>query len=131
MLIALPNFRWKFYLYLVHVEERIFDLPKERKDVVTFFETNFPDSIDVIPELVKIKILLVLGNHEMFSWTYGDKVALIVMPVMLFCGQGMNVGFEDISILKEMMEKYRTETSEYENAESQMQMPLRARTGIF
>jgi 2-polyprenyl-6-methoxyphenol hydroxylase-like FAD-dependent oxidoreductase len=32
------------------------------------------------------------------------------MPVMLFYGQGMNVGFEDISILKEMMEKYRTET---------------------
>jgi kynurenine 3-monooxygenase len=34
------------------LRERILDLLKERKDVVTF-ETNFPDSIDVIPELAE------------------------------------------------------------------------------
>jgi kynurenine 3-monooxygenase len=39
-------------LYLVHAfEGENFDLLKERKDVT--FETNFPDSIDVIPELAE------------------------------------------------------------------------------
>jgi kynurenine 3-monooxygenase len=44
----------------------------------------------------------------MFSWTYGDKVALIgdACHAIVPYGQGMNAGFEDISILYEMMEKY-------------------------
>jgi kynurenine 3-monooxygenase len=41
-----------------------------------------------------------------FPWTYGDKVALIgdachaIVPFMV---KGMNAGFEDITILYEMM----------------------------
>jgi kynurenine 3-monooxygenase len=42
-----------------------------------------------------------------YPWTYEDKVALVI-PVMQSClyGQGMNAGFEDISVLYEMIEKY-------------------------
>jgi kynurenine 3-monooxygenase len=38
----------------------------------------------------------------MFSLTYGDKVALIgdASCYCAFYGQGMNAGFEDISILQ-------------------------------
>jgi kynurenine 3-monooxygenase len=43
-----------------------------------------------------------------YPWTYEDKVALIGDSVMQSClyGQGMNAGFEDISVLYEMIEKY-------------------------
>jgi kynurenine 3-monooxygenase len=44
-----------------------------------------------------------------YPWTYEDKVALIgdaSHAIVPFYGQGMNSGFEDISILNEMIEKY-------------------------
>jgi kynurenine 3-monooxygenase len=67
----------------------------------------------------------------MFSTYYGDKVALIVMPVMLLClMEGMNAGFEDISILYEMMEKYgedwETVFSEYEKSRRKCRCHCRA-----
>jgi kynurenine 3-monooxygenase len=44
-----------------------------------------------------------------FPWTYEDKIALIgdaCHAIVPFYGQGMNAGFEDITILNEMMAKY-------------------------
>ncbi len=44
-----------------------------------------------------------------FPWTYEDKIALIgdaCHAIVPFYGQGMNAGFEDISILYDMIEKY-------------------------
>jgi kynurenine 3-monooxygenase len=45
----------------------------------------------------------------MLPLTYEDKVALIGDSCQCnraFYGQGMNAGFEDISVLYEMIEKY-------------------------
>ena len=128
MLIALPNLDGSFTctLFMPFEGENSFDLLKERKDVVTFFETNFPDSIDVIPELAEDFFknpTSTLVTMKCFPWTYGDKVALIgdaCHAIVPFYGQGMNAGFEDISILYEMMEKYgedwQTVFSEYEKS---------------
>jgi kynurenine 3-monooxygenase len=128
MLIALPNLDGSFTctLFMPFEGENSFDLLKERKDVVTFFETNFPDSIDVIPELAEDFFknpTSTLVTMKCFPWTYGDKVALIgdaCHAIVPFYGQGMNAGFEDISILYEMMEKYgedwETVFSEYEKS---------------
>ena len=58
-----------------------------------------------------------------FPWTYQDKVALIgdaCHAIVPFYGQGMNAGFEDISVLYEMIEKYgddwETIFSEYQDS---------------
>ena len=128
MLIALPNLDGSFTctLFMPFEGENSFDLLKERKDVVSFFETNFPDSIDVIPELAEDFFknpTSTLVTMKCFPWTYGDKVALIgdaCHAIVPFYGQGMNAGFEDISILYEMMEKYGEDWemvfSEYEKS---------------
>jgi kynurenine 3-monooxygenase len=44
-----------------------------------------------------------------FPWTYYDKVALVgdsAHAIVPFYGQGMNAGFEDISVLDDLMEAY-------------------------
>jgi kynurenine 3-monooxygenase len=58
-----------------------------------------------------------------FPWTYEDKVALIgdaCHAIVPFYGQGMNAGFEDISVLYELMNQYgddwKTIFSEYEKS---------------
>jgi kynurenine 3-monooxygenase len=58
-----------------------------------------------------------------FPWTFEDKVALIgdaCHAIVPFYGQGMNAGFEDISVLHELMNQYsddwKTIFSEYEKS---------------
>jgi kynurenine 3-monooxygenase len=114
MLIALPNLDGSFTctLFMPFEGENSFDLLKDRKEVEAFFEKNFPDSIDVIPKLAEDFFnnpTSTLVTMKCYPWTYEDKVALIgdsCHAIVPFYGQGMNAGFEDISVLYEMMEKY-------------------------
>ncbi len=128
MLIALPNLDGSFTctLFMPFEGENSFDSLKEVKDVETFFEKNFPDSIEVIPMLTEDFFknpTSTLVTMKCFPWTYGDKVALIgdaCHAIVPFYGQGMNAGFEDITILYEMMERYGEDWemvfSEYEKS---------------
>ena len=128
MLIALPNLDGSFTctLFMPFEGENSFDSLKEQKDVEVFFEKNFPDSIEVIPKLAEDFFknpTSTLVTMKCFPWTYEDKVALIgdaCHAIVPFYGQGMNAGFEDISVLYEMIEKYgddwKTIFSEYQNS---------------
>jgi len=128
MLIALPNLDGSFTctLFMPFEGENSFDSLKEVKDVTAFFETNFPDSIDVIPNLTEDFFknpTSTLVTMKCFPWTYEDKVALIgdaCHAIVPFYGQGMNAGFEDISVLYEMIEKHgddwKTIFSEYQDS---------------
>jgi kynurenine 3-monooxygenase len=128
MLIALPNLDGSFTctLFMPFEGENSFDLLKERKEVEAFFEKNFPDSIDVIPKLAEDFFnnpTSTLVTMKCYPWTYEDKVALIgdsCHAIVPFYGQGMNAGFEDISVLYEMIEKYGDDWelifSEYQNS---------------
>lgn len=128
MLIALPNLDGSFTctLFMPFEGENSFDSLKEQKDVEIFFEKNFPDSIDVIPKLAEDFFknpTSTLVTMKCFPWTYQDKVALIgdaCHAIVPFYGQGMNAGFEDISVLYEMIEKYgddwETIFSEYQDS---------------
>lgn len=114
MLIALPNLDGSFTctLFMPFEGENSFASLVEIKDVELFFEKNFPDSIDVIPNLTEDFFqnpTSTLVTMKCYPWTYNDKVALIgdaCHAIVPFYGQGMNAGFEDISVLNEMMEEY-------------------------
>ncbi len=114
MLIALANLDGSFTctLFMPFKGENSFDSLQTRASVEEFFEKNLPDTIDVIPKLAEDFFknpTSTLVTMKCYPWTYEDKVALIgdaSHAIVPFYGQGMNSGFEDITILNEMIEKY-------------------------
>jgi kynurenine 3-monooxygenase len=128
MLIALPNLDGSFTctLFMPFEGENSLDSLKTRQEVEQFFEKNLPDTIEVIPDLAEDFFknpTSTLVTMKCFPWTYTDKVALIgdaCHAIVPFYGQGMNAGFEDITVLNEMMQKYgddwKTIFSEYEKS---------------
>jgi kynurenine 3-monooxygenase len=128
MLIALPNLDGSYTctLFMPFKGENSFEELNDEKKLVDFFAKYFPSTTEVIPDLVKDffknpKSYLV--TMKCFPWTHNDKVALIgdaCHAIVPFYGHGMNAGFEDITILNELMEKYgddwQTIFTEYENS---------------
>jgi kynurenine 3-monooxygenase len=128
MLIALPNLDGSFTctLFMPFEGENSLEQLKDIKLVEAFFAKNFPDAIDVIPKLAEDFFknpTSTLVTMKCFPWAYEDKIALIgdaCHAIVPFYGQGMNAGFEDISILNEMMQLYgddwKTVLSEYQKS---------------
>ncbi|NUY82601.1 FAD-dependent monooxygenase [Flavobacterium sp. MAH-1] len=114
MLIALPNLDGSFTctLFMPFEGENSFASLPDIKSVEDFFAKNFPDSIDVIPKLAEDFFknpTSTLVTMKCYPWTYEDKIALIgdaCHAIVPFYGQGMNAGFEDITVLAEFMEKF-------------------------
>jgi kynurenine 3-monooxygenase len=114
MLMALSNLDGSFTctLFMPFEGENSFEQLKDEKALVEFFAHYFPDTKEVIPDLVEDffknpKSYLVM--MKCFPWTHNDKVALIgdsAHAIVPFYGHGMNAGFEDITILNEMIEKF-------------------------
>ncbi|WP_456462606.1 FAD-dependent oxidoreductase [Reichenbachiella sp.] len=114
MLIALPNPDGSFTctLFLPYEGENSFEKLKSEEEIKGFFEDKFPDALKLIPNLIDLfnenptSPLVII---KCFPWTYEGKVALIgdaSHAIVPFYGQGMNAGFEDVSILNEMMDKH-------------------------
>ncbi len=111
MLIALSNLDGSFTctLFMPFEGENSFASLNDRKEVEAFFEKNFPDSVEVIPNLAEDFFknpTSTLVTMKCFPWTYTDKIALIgdaCHAIVPFYGQGMNAGFEDITVLNEMI----------------------------
>lgn len=128
MLIALPNLDGSFTctLFMPFEGENSFASLKDEHDVASFFEKNLPDTIEVIPKLTEDFFknpISTLVTMKCFPWTFEDKVALIgdaCHAIVPFYGQGMNAGFEDISVLNEMIQKHGNDWkmifSEYEKS---------------
>jgi kynurenine 3-monooxygenase len=114
MLIALPNLDGSFTctLFMPFEGENSFDSLKTTQDVEAFFIKNLPDTLDVIPNLTQDFFknpTSTLVTMKCFPWTFEDKIALIgdaAHAIVPFYGQGMNAGFEDITILNELIEKH-------------------------
>jgi kynurenine 3-monooxygenase len=114
MLIALPNLDGSFTctLFMPFEGENSFASLNNRPKVEAFFRENLPDTIDVIPDLAEDFFknpTSTLVTMKCFPWTYEDKIALIgdaAHAIVPFYGQGMNAGFEDITILYELMQQY-------------------------
>ena len=114
MLIALPNLDGSFTctLFMPFEGENSFDSLKTPMEVAAFFEKNLPDTIEVIPDLTEDFFknpTSTMVTMKCFPWTFENKLALIgdaCHAIVPFYGQGMNAGFEDITILNELMQQY-------------------------
>jgi len=119
MLIALPNEDGSFTCTLFMPFEghsSSFDKLKTKADVNTFFETKFPDFYAMMPEIGDAwedHPLSSLAIIRCFPWTVG-KTALMgdaAHATVPFYGQGMNAGFEDCTVMWELMQKHNEDWS--------------------
>ncbi|WP_459213037.1 FAD-dependent oxidoreductase [Aquimarina rhabdastrellae] len=117
MLIALPNLDGTFTctLFMPHEGEHSFEQLTDETKLMAFWQKYFPDTLTLMPTLVEDftnNPTSALVTIKCFPWTYWNKVALVgdsAHAIVPFYGQGMNAGFEDISILIELLEKYEGE----------------------
>lgn len=116
MMIALPNFDGSFTctLFLAHKGENSFEQLTDETSLMNFFQTNFADSIPLMPTLVEDFFSNPTGNLgtiKCFPWNIGGKSLLIgdsAHAVVPFYGQGMNASFEDCRILNQLIEQHST-----------------------
>jgi kynurenine 3-monooxygenase len=114
MLIALPNLDGSFTctLFMPFEGENSFESLNDKEALVAFFAEYFPSTKEVIPNLVEDFFknpTSYLVTMQCYPWTFEDKVALIgdaCHAIVPFYGHGMNAGFEDITILFELIQKH-------------------------
>lgn len=113
MLIAMPNIDGSFTctLFLPFEGEVSFENITSKGDAKAFFKKYFPNVRKEIEGLTKSFMknpTSAMVTMKCYPWTYWDKVALVgdaAHAVVPFYGQGMNAGFEDISVLNRLMEE--------------------------
>jgi kynurenine 3-monooxygenase len=111
MLIALPNIDGSFTctLFFPFEGEKSFENLKNEEKVEKFFNNEFPDVIELIPDLTKEFFDNPTGNLvtvKCFPWHVKDKSLLIgdaAHAIVPFYGQGINAGFEDCRIFNNLI----------------------------
>ena len=114
MLIAMPNLDGSFTctLFLPFEGEISFESIGTEREAEQFFNTYFPDIKSDISNLTRDFFknpTSAMVTMKCYPWTYWDKVALVgdsAHAIVPFYGQGMNAGFEDISVMDELIDKY-------------------------
>lgn len=112
MLIALPNFDASFTctLFLPYEGEKSFEKLTDEPSVLAFFKSEFPDALKLIPNLVESFFENPIGHMETikaFPWNVGGDSLLMgdaAHGVVPFFGQGMNCGFEDLSVFDRLLD---------------------------
>lgn len=112
MLIALPNFDGSFTctLFLPFRGERSFETLRTPEDVRAFFGRSFADVVPLIPDLVGDFFGHPTGRMVTVRcpvWSRGRALVLgdAAHAIVPFFGQGMNCGFEDITVLEEHLDR--------------------------
>ncbi len=114
MLIALPNLDGSFTctLFLPFEGPVSFEKLPDESSLIRFFEAEFPDALPLMPTLTEdffTNPTSSLVTIRAWPWSLEGKVALIgdaAHAIVPFYGQGMNAGFEDCTILQEVMEAH-------------------------
>jgi kynurenine 3-monooxygenase len=113
MLIALPNIDGSFTLTLFFpfAGEPSFESLQTDQEIISFFEAQFGDAKKIMPQFLEeynnnptASLVTVKTN----PWVYKTKSLIIgdaAHAIVPFYGQGMNAGFEDCSILIDIIEK--------------------------
>lgn len=115
MLIALPNMDGSFTVTLFlgndEGEYNFANLSSEEK-INSFFETQFPDALKLIPNIADEfakNPTGALGTVKCSPWHYQNKTLLMgdaAHAVVPFYGQGMNASFEDVTIFDSILDKH-------------------------
>ena len=111
MLIALPNNDCSFTctLFFPMTGATSFQTVKTEKDILDLFQSQFPDTIKLMPTLAEDFQNNPTGDLASVyckPWHLGDKALLIgdaAHAVVPFFGQGMNASFQDCSTLANLM----------------------------
>ena len=110
MLIALPNLDGSFTctLFLPFEGSPSFAELRTEADAQAFFERHFPDAVPLIPGLARQFMQAPLGRMvTVKAWPWSRGSALLVgdaaHAIVPFFGQGMNAGFEDVTLLAGML----------------------------
>lgn len=114
MLIALANEDGSFTctLFMPHENhESSFDKLKTKEDVDKFFKTTFPDFYKMMPNVADAwedHPLSSLAIIRCYPWHHGKTVLMgdSAHATVPFYGQGMNSGFEDCTVMWELMQKH-------------------------
>lgn len=112
MLIALPNLDKTFTctLFFPFEGEESFAALDTVTKARTFFERVFPDALALMPEFDEewtTNPAASLCTVRCLPWKYKDKLLLLgdaAHAIVPFYGQGMNCGFEDCTVLDQLLE---------------------------
>ena len=116
MLIALPNLDGSFTVTLfLSYDDGIYNFNKltSIEKVYEFFKQQFPDALQVIPNIANEFFnnpTGALGTVKCSPWYYQNKTLLMgdaAHAVVPFYGQGMNASFEDVTVLDSILEKHQ------------------------
>lgn len=131
MLIALPNFDGSFTCTLFMPFEghtHCFNKLTNQTKVEQFFQEVFPDFYEMMPNVAdkwEDHPLSSLALIRCYPWTNG-KAALMgdaAHATVPFFGQGMNCGFEDCTVMAELMEEYNENWPEIFKEYEQIRKP--------
>ena len=111
LMIALPNFDGSFTctLFLAFEGENSFARLDNEKSLLKFFQTNFPDALPLMPNLIEDFFTNPTGNLgtiKCFPWHVGGKALLLgdaAHAMVPFYGQGMNCSFEDCFVFDSLV----------------------------
>ena len=114
MLIALPNTDRSFTctLFFPMTGECSFETIKDKTAILDLFQREFPDTLDIIPSLVKDFQTNPTGNLATVycdQWHYEDRALMFgdaAHAIVPFFGQGMNASFQDCSVINHLIKKY-------------------------
>ncbi|MAN59102.1 MAG: kynurenine 3-monooxygenase [Flavobacteriaceae bacterium] len=128
MLIALPNLDGSFTvtLFLPYKDsDYCFENLTSAEKVIEYFETEFPDAVSLMPNLIDEFFTHPtgpLGTIKCSPWSSYGKTLLMgdaAHAIVPFYGQGMNASFEDVvvfdAILAENEGQWETIFSKYES----------------
>ncbi len=113
MMIALPNIDGSFTCTLFFPFEgaESFSTLTTKESIKKFFHKTFPDAVALMPTLMEDFFhnpSASLVTVRCFPWSYEDKMLMLgdaAHAIVPFYGQGMNCGFEDCTVLNELIEK--------------------------
>lgn len=131
MLIALPNMDGSFTctLFFPFEGEPSFASLHTPADLRSFFQKTFADAVALMPTLEYdffTNPTSSLVTVKCYPWIRGDQFALIgdaAHAIVPFFGQGMNCGFEDCSVLSELMDEYGDDWSTILNQFQELRKP--------
>ncbi|MEZ4794943.1 MAG: NAD(P)/FAD-dependent oxidoreductase [Flavobacteriaceae bacterium] len=129
MLIALPNLDGSFTVTLFlpyDHSDYSFETMDSREKVLSYFKKEFPDALELMPDLAEEFFQNptgTLGTIKCTPWHCYGKVLLMgdaAHAIVPFYGQGMNASFEDVVVFDEILDKFEGDWNtvfyEYEKA---------------